>query len=357
MHFLQSDTLKNIVKLGSKKALLWRYHRNQYSFVKKRIKAVLTETRPLGETEKQLCDAYAQEVLGWRGYAPWLYLYSLRSGGFKEGWIPENYFYTEVMPRVQVGYGEVSNLRCLTHKIFQADVHPDLAYCINGNWYLPGGIPVSEPDLFAQLSKEEERLVYKLDNSYQGQGIFVVRTTELQLATMAVKGNGVLQRYIDQHTFFKQFTSASVACIRLNTVIALDGTPELRGAFLRLGQAKDTHVQYFTEIAVAINLTTGVLDATGYHPNWTSCRQHPDHNISFEGLEVPSFQDAVKTVLALHSQIPMVGMIGWDVIVNDKNRVVLMEWNGYGSDVAFSEITQGPCFTGLGWEHFHKKAK
>ncbi|OWW26228.1 hypothetical protein B4Q04_00655 [Zobellia sp. OII3] len=351
---LQSEKLKKLVKKNGERVLLWRYHQNQNNFVRKRIKAVRTETGPLNQIDKKKCDNYSREILGWQGYSPWLQLYTLRSGKFREGWIPENYFGTQIMPKIQGSYGKTSNLRSLAHKLFKSNVHPDLAYFSNGNWYTLDGIPMSEVEVHVMLKKESDKMVYKLDGSYQGRGIYVRSTNSLNLGELTQKGNGLVQRFIKQHDFFSQFSSVSTACIRLTTVITPNGQTELRGAFLRLGQANDTHVQYHSEIAVAIDLASGALHATGYHPNWTSCTHHPDHHIAFKGLVIPNFKEAVAETLSLHQQMPMVGVIGWDLIIDKEGKTVLMEWNGYGSDVAFSEMTQGPCFIGLGWENFHK---
>ncbi|MDO6810417.1 sugar-transfer associated ATP-grasp domain-containing protein [Zobellia galactanivorans] len=352
---LQSESLKQFVKTNSQRLLLWRYHQIQNNLVRKKIKAIRTETGPLSSTDKKLCNAYAKDILGWQDYAPWLYLYTLRSGLFKEGWIPENYYGPNVIPKIQGNYGRTSNLRSLTHKLFKGNVHPDLAYFSNDNWYSMDHTPLPEAEIQVMLKAATDKIVYKLDGSYQGQGIFVCPTENLSLGALAQKGNGLVQRFIEQHDFFDQFSSVSTACIRLTTVIKPNGQTELRGAFLRLGQANDTHVQYHSEIAVAIDLASGALHATGYHPNWTSCTHHPDHHIAFKGLVIPNFKEAVAETLSLHQQMPMVGVIGWDLIIDKEGKTVLMEWNGYGSDVAFSEVTQGPCFTGLGWEHFHKE--
>lgn len=43
-------------------------------------------------------DSYSIDVLGHRIYAPWLYVYTLVRGEFREGWIPDNFFNKLVLP-------------------------------------------------------------------------------------------------------------------------------------------------------------------------------------------------------------------------------------------------------------------
>jgi hypothetical protein len=84
-----------------------------------------------GETDRKLikaCDEYAGDVLGWRGYAPWLRVYAAVAGEFTEGWIPDNYYGKIVLPAVQGPYGEVSKLKPLSRRLLQSDLLADVAY-------------------------------------------------------------------------------------------------------------------------------------------------------------------------------------------------------------------------------------
>src|SRR5690348_5528889 len=54
-----------------------------------------------GPTDKRLvklANAYSRDVFGSIKYAPWLRVYAAISGGFKEGWIPDNYYGIVVDP-------------------------------------------------------------------------------------------------------------------------------------------------------------------------------------------------------------------------------------------------------------------
>ena len=67
-----------------------------YRHRKEALRAVATiekfnNTRLTRAVQKR-ADDYAVQVLGAKAYAPWLYVYSLVSGTFKEGWIPDNFF-------------------------------------------------------------------------------------------------------------------------------------------------------------------------------------------------------------------------------------------------------------------------
>jgi hypothetical protein len=45
----------------------------------------------LTDAARKCADDYAVQVLGAKAYAPWLYVYALVSGEFKEGWDPRQF--------------------------------------------------------------------------------------------------------------------------------------------------------------------------------------------------------------------------------------------------------------------------
>lgn len=304
----------------------------------------------LAKTLKKTAYEYAIEVLGGKVYAPWLYVYTAIAGDFREGWIPDNYYHLITIPKIQGDYGKISFLKPLNQKIFKASLSPDIAFFIHGVWYDKDFMKIGKETLAAISFAENERVVFKADQSYQGRGIFIKNRANFEVDELENKGNGTLQRYIEQHRFFTDFHSGSVANIRLTTVIDPGGNADLRAAYLRLGRAADTHVKSDTHIRIPIDLNSGALHATGYSPDWRTMEQHPDSLIAFSDKTVPGYQESIRSALSFHQSFPMVRAIGWDFAVDKENRPTLMEWNGYGNDIKFSEATQGPCFKDLGWD-------
>ena len=64
----------------------------------------------------------------------------------------------------------------------------------------------------------------------------------------------------------------------------------------------------------------------------------------------------MELCLALHSKVPHFTVIGWDVTLDQVEQIKLIEWNSNHPDIKFSEATTGPCFLGLNWEKYAKKA-
>lgn len=318
----------------------------------KALKHLEKEKGKLNKKAKKQADAYALNTLGSKKYAPWLYVYTAMAGHFKEGWIPDNYYHQVVIPKIQGDYGKISFLKPLNNKLFEVPASPDIAYFINGHWFSPDLKPIAKDALKELAFDKGDRIVYKLDQSYQGRGVFVYNQSSLNVEELEIKGNGTLQMYIEQHPFFDEFLADSVANIRMTTVIGRDHTPSLRACYLRFGRSSETHVKSDSHVRVPVALGSGELSNVGYLNNWKTITHHPDSLTSFSKKTIPSYSNCVQLVLELHKNLPMVQAIGWDLAVDKNNRPRLMEWNGYGNDIKFSEATQGPCFIDLDWKKY-----
>ena len=296
------------------------------------------------------CDDYAKNVLGSIKYSPWLKAYTVFSGTFKEGWIPDNYYGKVVVPMLGGDYGDMSSCKSVSRRLFQTDLLPDLAYSVNGLLYTPDMELIRPSELKKYLFSVDKKVVYKLDNGGQGKSVFVYDIDEFPDALIRF-GNGVFQSYIAQHPFFDAFDGQSVSTIRITTVVDDELNVSCRAAYLRLPRSADTHVKSATAIKVAVDLDGGELHEQGYLPNWVPTPSHPDSGKSFARQVVPNFRECVEACVALHKKMTLPRLVGWDVIIDANENVAVMEWNGNHNDIKFSEAVHGPCFADLGWQN------
>jgi hypothetical protein len=136
----------------------------------------------------------------------------------------------------------------------------------------------------------------------------------------------------------------------MTTAVDSNGLTSLRSSYLRLGRSDDEHIKSSTHIRVPIDVENGVYAEQAFDTNWLRLERHQDSGVKFSGNVIPSFIACKELVVSLHQKFPFVSCIGWDVAVDRQGNVVLLEWNGAHNDIKFSEATQGPCFTGMGWE-------
>jgi hypothetical protein len=315
---------------------------------------ILRELNAAGKTlqpaDARRCEDYATDVLRHRKFTPWLLVYTAVSGGFKEGWIPDNFYGLKIIPVIQGPHGRVSSLKSLSGALFNSPAFPDLGAQINGTLFDPQYRPLAFDDARSQFFAASRRVIFKSDGSGRGKGIRFFDKASFDRATLEHLGNGVFQRHLSQHELFERFSDASVATVRLTTAVEDSGEISARAAYLRLGTGSDTHVRSASHVRVAVDAATGGLQETGLLPNWRECSAHPTSGEPFAGKKIPAFEQCLRTVVSLHQRIAFVRCVGWDLTVDRDEQVQILEWNGFHNDIKFSEATQGPCFTGLGWE-------
>lgn len=334
--------IKNTVKKG----IAYRYH---LSHKKSALKALSNIEKEKGRLHKNIinqCDSYAKDYLGDIKYAPWLYVYAAIQGEFKEGWIPDNYYGEVIVPDLDGIFSAPSELKPLSNRILKTRKLPDLLYVNNGLFIEPINYKIIDAsDSMSLLFSEDDTVIFKSNNSSQGRGVrFYTKKEWASEKTQSV--NGVFQRVIKQHDFFNSIFPYPGATIRMTTALDDNGRATVRAAYVRLGRSTDDskHVQSKSAVKVAINIDSGELFSTGYTADWSSTKSHPDSGVTFEGLVVPAFKNACTEVEALHSNYPFVQSIGWDVSINDKEEVEIMEWNAGHNDIKFSEAMHGPNF-------------
>lgn len=69
--------------------------------------------------------------------------------------------------------------------------------------------------------------------------------------------------------------------------------------------------------------------------------QHPDTKIKFDGYKIPQVPEMLEAVKKLHQRIPQVGIISWDVTIDNNNSIVIVEINLFGQSIWHTQMTSG----------------
>lgn len=337
-------------KSVAKAALRQHYARNHTRAARAKLAGLEAAYGPLTPADARRCDAYAADVLGHARFAPWLKVYAHVAGAFREGWIPDNFYDECVLPHNSGEYGELSGLRSLNTRLFDAPEFPDIAAQLNGMMIGRDGKPLAAKDLVEVLFAQGDRVIFKSDASQSGVGVTVLERARFDPALLGALGSGIFQPFVTQHALFRRLGNCpAVATLRLTTASDEAGQVSLRGCYLRFGQGSGDYLLSADEVNAVVDLSTGEMEAVGYLPSYLRIDRHPQSDLPFAGQVVPSFQDCKAVALRAHAQMPYVRCIGWDMTVDDTGRVQVLEWNGGHNGIKFTEATQGPCFADLNW--------
>lgn len=333
--------------------LKWHFkHKRSNKRALKALKTIENYKGKLNPKFRKLSDEYATEILGNKVYAPWLYVFSAFRNDFHDGWVPDNYYSKEVVPKLNGDYGLIADRNFLNPFLFSEIETLDLAYIINGKFCSPKSKIIDPKNIQDHLFKKHNKVVYKLENSKKGKGIFMLDKNNFDASNL--NSNGVFQKFIHQHPFFSEFTNNSVATLRVTTVSDKLGNISANAAYIRFGRDKDTHVMSRSSVSVPLDINSGELNSKGYM-NWIEVDAHPDSKTSFQNKTIPNFNKCIDKAIKMHRMIPFIGCIGWDLIVDNLEEVRLIEWNGINNDIKLSEATIGPCFKNLDWENLRKQ--
>ena len=319
-----------------------------------RAAQILQDLKATGKSLKpsdvKLCGDYAIDVFGDNAFTPWLLAYTAISGHFKEGWIPDNFYGERVVPVIQGPYGRISLLKSMSPALLDSPSFPDIAVQINGTLFDRAYERLSFDEVRARCFESTDQVVFKGDGSGQGKAIHFLDPGSFTRETIARLGSGVFQRRIEQHAFFQAFCGAAVVSLRITTVVEPSDKISPRAAYLCIPTGSATHVQSASRVRTPVDVVKGTLAKAGLDAKWREIRAHPTNGETFAGKKIPNFKACVRTVLDLHRRVAFVGAVGWDVSVDSEGEIQILEWNAFHNGIGFSEATQGPCFTDLGWE-------
>lgn len=351
------NVIKKSINTGLRKYNRFRVHAYNSREANAALEMIERQSGRLDIKYKKSADEYAMDVLGDRRYAPWIHAFSAIRRSFVEGWFPEYYYGFEVRPRTDGKYGNLAILKTLTNRILRVDSIPDSAYLISGNIYTNEFKPVAFKEARDIIFKDSEVVFFKENDSASGKGVERIERKNFRESDFQMRTDGCFQSMILQNDFFKAINASSTATLRITTVRDKAGMIGVRAAYLRVGRDNERFVRSDSGVRIPVDINTGVLGEVGFMNDWSYSTKHPDSGFLYSGKQIPCFGDAKQLCTALHEGFPHFELIGWDVCVDEDNKVKIMEWNANGAGILFHEAFTGPCFTGLGWENYWRQIR
>lgn len=143
-------------------------------------------------------------------------------------------------------------------------------------------------------------------------------------------GKYLIQTKITQHPLMASLHPQSLNSIRLVTIKNINtGKITVFPSILRIGTGL-SFVDNTSQggIAVGINISTGHLNEYGFLKPQFGGRidRHPDSKIKFAEFQIPYFKEALDQAIHLHSMLPDIHSIGWDIAIGI-NGPVFIEGN------------------------------
>lgn len=299
------------------------------------------DVRPLGAGEAKRARDYASDVFGSSLYAPWLTFYATYRGQFHEGWVPDNFFQWVAVMRINGKYHRLDDSRALFARLLGADELPDVAHFVSGEWRDPSGALLDPDALDSVVFQRGDKVCVKVDASSRGRGVSVLTRETFDRAAVERFGNLAVQSFIRQGAFFDAIFPGAVATLRVTTGKIPGARPAFIGSYLRAGRGQAPIVNT-TSLRVPVLDAVGTLGPVASDADWRRFETHPETGFRFAGARIPGFETALARCLALHDRLPQLGLIGWDVALDDTGAAQIMEVNTGHPGIKFIEMTTGP---------------
>lgn len=153
------------------------------------------------------------------------------------------------------------------------------------------------------------------------------RKTVNELIELFTSGKYLIQGMVKQHPLMSSLHKESVNTIRLVTVRdKRNNKIVVLPSILRIGTGK-SHVDNTSQggICVGIHLEDGRLKEYGfYKPQFgTKVISHPDSGIVFSDFVIPYFPEIKEQACHLHSMLPNIHSVGWDIALDEKGPVFI----------------------------------
>ena len=219
---------------------------------------------------------------------------------------------------------KVFNDKALFAKIYREYVGRDILDMMNTSF-----------EVFEQFTKKHNQMFIKPTDGHFGLGVSVVdcgKGVDIKKLYSSWAGKHVMaEELVIQHPDMASFNDTSVNTLRLVTFVHPDGTASVMpGALIRIGRKGGIADNFHHGgVGAQIDVQTGVVITSGIDQAARRWIRHPDSGKFIVGFQVPLWDKVCKTVKEAALLNPKVRCVGWDVVVTNDERVVLIEGNGW----------------------------
>lgn len=165
------------------------------------------------------------------------------------------------------------------------------------------------------------------------------KKTEKQFLDELKEERYLIQDFVKQHKDMAVFNKKTLNTIRIITT-RFNKKAHFFSAIARFGTDNGSVGDNISQggVAVAVN-EKGELDKYGYYYELPRTTEHPNSHIKFEGYKIPNWDQVINAITTLHSFIPGLSAIGWDVAITEDGVKIVEANSNYCSKIM--QITSG----------------
>jgi len=181
-----------------------------------------------------------------------------------------------------------------------------------------------------------------------GKGVKIIRLDSennnqeyLQKLLQSYNKDFVIQEVLRQHPAIQELNPSSINSCRVTSIF-------INGVFtystiLKVGKAGSDVDNWHSSYLIGVD-DMGVVCGKGYDNRLNSVSK-TDNGKVFWGTKLPCFEEMIARIKQWHIKyFPNIGVIGWDVIVDENNQIKVIEINTDSPGVLGEQFCSGPFF-------------
>lgn len=343
-----------IKKIGKKivystKDRLWKIYLKYY--FNKQIKVdFLTKSDYLDDKFEKAINKY------WTKYQikinkHWHKWYSSRNGIIDVKYIPEDLFYSRILPllnkiELKKAYCDKGLLRSIFPEVKQAK---NIVNNFSGTFYDEEMNIISIEDALKKCSFSNKLFIKPSIDSGGGRGIEIIETdnkdgtrAKVLASIKNYKKDFVIQEEIKQHKLLDEINTTSINTIR--PISYFDGkNVHILSSILRMGiNGAKVDSESSGGISCGIN-KNGILREHAFDRYGNIFDKHPQGYV-FKDSRIPSYFEIEKIIKKEHKRFGHFKLISWDFAVDHLGHPILIEYNLGMQGINFHQMNNGPLF-------------
>ena len=311
-------------------------------------------------TKEQMCeiDEYFKTYYGKKINYFWHKLYQSYTGVFRKDYFPEILLSSKL--EIELNPFSTANLlgdKNLLHQLFGSveTVHIPKTYvsCVNGLIRDENNNLISN-ECVGNLLNNKVCVIKKTIETSSGRDVMICEFEEgvdkkskktLNEIIEQMGKNFVVQEKIKQFDELFALYPDSINTFRVMTYIVDSNIYHCPIALRLARNGADRDNIHYGGICVGVD-DTGYLYEKAYEEYGESYEIHPDTNIRFKGYRISKINDIIDCAKKLHACIPNLGIVSWDLTLDEVGNVTLIEANTFNQSAWFPQMIQGKSLFG-----------
>lgn len=308
----------------------------------------------LTQSEKEEIDEYFTKYYGKKISYKWHQLYKSYTGMFDVRYFPEILYSTKLEPKLNpfdIAYplGDKSFVEVICKSVRDKEIVAPKAIILNsrGVYFDSDRKILSLDGVIDRLKDIGEIIIKPTIETMGGKGVRVcninnnidsILGADISEILKNYGENFIIQNRIINHDTYSNLYDKSINTVR---VITYNSGNKIKVAPLSMRIGMNDRIVDNGGIYIGLS-ESGTLNSVGFNKkDRTKYYEHPNTHIKFEGYRVEGIEKIISASKSLHAMLPQLKIISWDMSIDEKGRVIVIEINTTGQSIWFPQMVNG----------------